>query len=216
MRLVHELLKSAFNGAFVFYSASSVLVTGGAIFSFSYGGKKSPLLFLSVHMLLWVFVFPPKSDIFWNVLQQVVSPECLVTLLLWNTSKKHFHCCRHLASCGILMTRASPLQVPVTSHTFSRTFFKIAAPLVNKRKEYSERRIIGFVWMCGKRLCMLINVVFAVISLKHSKFKDLSIPQDLCPYDCAQLQTRKEFCLWVFVEIRLSQSEIEYKKCRNS
>ncbi|XP_027317583.3 coenzyme Q-binding protein COQ10 homolog B, mitochondrial [Anas platyrhynchos] len=51
---------------------------------------------------------------------------------------------RHLASCGILMTRISSLQVPVMSHAFSRSFFNIAAPLVNKRKEYSERRIIGY------------------------------------------------------------------------
>uniref|UniRef100_U3I9I7 Coenzyme Q-binding protein COQ10 homolog B, mitochondrial n=1 Tax=Anas platyrhynchos platyrhynchos TaxID=8840 RepID=U3I9I7_ANAPP len=52
--------------------------------------------------------------------------------------------CQHLASCGILMTRISSLQVPVMSHAFSRSFFNIAAPLVNKRKEYSERRIIGY------------------------------------------------------------------------
>ncbi|NWI67581.1 CQ10B protein, partial [Todus mexicanus] len=37
---------------------------------------------------------------------------------------------RHLASCGVLMTRISPLQVPVMSHTFSRTFFNVAAPLL--------------------------------------------------------------------------------------
>ncbi|XP_066045736.1 coenzyme Q-binding protein COQ10 homolog B, mitochondrial isoform X2 [Chamaea fasciata] len=50
----------------------------------------------------------------------------------------------HLTSCGILMTRTSPSQGPVMSHTFSRNFFNVATPLINKRKEYSERRIIGY------------------------------------------------------------------------
>ncbi|XP_064290032.1 coenzyme Q-binding protein COQ10 homolog B, mitochondrial isoform X2 [Passer domesticus] len=50
----------------------------------------------------------------------------------------------HLASCGVLMTRTSPLQAPVKSHTLSRNFFNVATPLINKRKEYSERRIIGY------------------------------------------------------------------------
>ncbi|XP_072301059.1 coenzyme Q-binding protein COQ10 homolog B, mitochondrial [Eucyclogobius newberryi] len=55
---------------------------------------------------------------------------------------------RYLSSCGILMTRVPPLLSAVTNtqhHTVSptRSFFNLADSF-SKRKEYSERRIIGF------------------------------------------------------------------------
>ncbi|XP_053133565.1 coenzyme Q-binding protein COQ10 homolog B, mitochondrial isoform X1 [Hemicordylus capensis] len=52
---------------------------------------------------------------------------------------------RHLTTWEILLSKVPLLQVPGTRCVFSRrTFFNITAPLVNKRKEYSERRIIGY------------------------------------------------------------------------
>ncbi|XP_048879326.1 coenzyme Q-binding protein COQ10 homolog B, mitochondrial [Brienomyrus brachyistius] len=53
---------------------------------------------------------------------------------------------KHLSSCGILMTRGLPLlrvalRPPLAPHT--RSLFNLAASF-NKRKEYSERRIIGY------------------------------------------------------------------------
>ncbi|KAM4699488.1 coenzyme Q-binding protein COQ10 homolog A, mitochondrial [Discoglossus pictus] len=54
---------------------------------------------------------------------------------------------RHLSSCGILMTRVSKGVVQEISNPHiqhSRGFLGFAGPLTNKRKEYSERRIMGY------------------------------------------------------------------------
>ncbi|XP_030642783.1 coenzyme Q-binding protein COQ10 homolog B, mitochondrial [Chanos chanos] len=53
---------------------------------------------------------------------------------------------RYLSSCGILMTRAPPLLPALSgraSVASTRSFFNLADSF-NKRKEYSERRIIGY------------------------------------------------------------------------
>lgn len=133
-------MKPVFNGGLCILLCQLLFSWLGAIFSHR-------LFFFKVCKRLWAFVFPSQLDVFWNAVQQTTSHLNVLwsILLIRKESKRHFQCCRHLASCGILMTRISSLQVPVMSHAFSRSFFNIAAPLVNKRKEYSERRIIGFV-----------------------------------------------------------------------
>ncbi|KAI2660721.1 hypothetical protein H4Q32_008366 [Labeo rohita] len=53
---------------------------------------------------------------------------------------------RYLSSCGILMTRVPPLFRAVSGRAVvapARSFFNLSESF-NKRKEYSERRIIGY------------------------------------------------------------------------
>uniref|UniRef100_A0A8C5QDA7 Coenzyme Q10A n=1 Tax=Leptobrachium leishanense TaxID=445787 RepID=A0A8C5QDA7_9ANUR len=63
-------------------------------------------------------------------------------------SRAHRHPIRHLSSCGILMTRTSSKAILQDANTpciqHCRSFLGFAGPLTNKRKEYSERRIIGY------------------------------------------------------------------------
>ncbi|XP_015279136.1 PREDICTED: coenzyme Q-binding protein COQ10 homolog A, mitochondrial [Gekko japonicus] len=54
---------------------------------------------------------------------------------------------RHMPSCGILMIRAPHAAGNLDwdlSSQHSRTFINFTGPFTNKRKEYSERRIIGY------------------------------------------------------------------------
>ncbi|MBN3317713.1 CQ10A protein, partial [Atractosteus spatula] len=54
---------------------------------------------------------------------------------------------RYLSSCGILMTRAPRMLCCLDWDTpipHSRSFINLSNPLTNKRKEYSERRILGY------------------------------------------------------------------------
>ncbi|XP_005986287.1 coenzyme Q-binding protein COQ10 homolog A, mitochondrial [Latimeria chalumnae] len=54
---------------------------------------------------------------------------------------------RHLSSCGIIMTRTPKILSAASCDAnlqSSRSFINLTGPLTNKRKEYSERRIIGY------------------------------------------------------------------------
>lgn len=68
-------------------------------------------------------------------------------MLLLNDTLSPCFVNRYLSSCGILMTRVPPLFRAVSGRAVvapARSFFNFSESF-NKRKEYSERRIIGYV-----------------------------------------------------------------------
>ena len=77
---------------------------------------------------------------------------------------------RYLSSCGILMTRMPPLRgvvAPGRSVALpARSFFNLADSF-SKRKEYSERRIIGWVGPVRFHLRCRNNVVLDLFSHLH-------------------------------------------------